>query len=538
MFCSKCGRTLALEDAQCPHCGNPVGESRFEGTPYTSAQGHILPNAPVKQATAAFTRTTYTTMTEEQQQEGSVDSRTTYRPVYNGASVPEDVRRDMRAAVQGLEQQENKAETPAEPLSEEAIDTLNAVDEELKMDDIDTSELHTRPIESTGRAGISAGVEDYIQKLEANQTRRAQRRRRNAADAVEEDVYNTPEDQQVYDDVAQPDPGIDTDQSDVFDDIDEDEFDEMRYGRALGLKDILKVALIMVLAAALIVGGVMWFRHVRGATSSAKIEGVTEDLYNEGIELIKGHTENAYINDLVNVFATDGAVGLATRASADSAAIDALLPEEDGRAVNDSLFVSTLQTIQKNIGNAILMDAQAAASGESDSGASAERWAIVNNSITQLEAASTAAELTAILNGEQVTVVTEPTPSPTPEVPQYETLAKGAKSDAVMELQTRLYELGFLMDDRDGAYGNKTQTAVKVFQEYAGLEATGIADSATQALLFSDAAPRTEFAQATAEPAANTADTDYEGENGAVENTEAAATTDESIILGDDDPIA
>ena len=538
MFCSKCGRTLALEDQQCPHCGNPVGESRFEGTPYTSAQAHILPNAPVKQATAAFTRTTYTTMTEEQQQEGSVDSRTTYRPVYNGASVPEDVRRDMRAAVKGAEQSEAKPETPAEPLSEEAIDTLNAVDEELKMEDIDTSELHTRPIESTGRAGISAGVEDYIQKLEANQTRRAQRRRRNAAELADEGDYNTPEDQQVYDDVSDPDPSIDTDQSDVFDDIDEDEFDEMRYGRALGLKDILKVAVIMVLAAALIVGGVMWFRHVRGATSSAKIEGVTETLYNDGIELIKSHTENAYINDLVNVFANDGAVGLATRAASDSAAIDALLPEEESRAVNDSLFVSTLQTIQKNIGNAILMDAQSAASGDNNEADSASRWAIVNNSISQLEAASTAAELTAILNGEQVSVVTEPTPSPTPEVPQYETLAKGAKSDAVLELQTRLYELGFLMDDRDGAYGNKTQTAVKVFQEYAGLEATGIADSATQALLFSDAAPRTEFAQATAEPAANTADSDYEGENGAVEGASAETSSDTSIIVGDDDPVA
>lgn len=538
MFCSKCGRTLAMEDQQCPHCGNPVGESRFEGTPYTAAQAHILPNVPVKQATAAFTRTTYTTMTEEQQQEGSVDSRTTYRPVYNGASVPEDVRRDMRAAVKGATEPENQPETPSEPLSEEAIDTLNAVEEELKMDDIDTSELHTRPIESTGRAGISAGVEDYIQKLEANQTRRAQRRRRNAADAAEEGAYNTPEDQQVYDDVAEPDPGIDTDQSDVFDDIDEDEFDEMRYGRALGLKDILKVALIMVLAAALIVGGVMWFRHVRGATSSAKIEGVTETLYNDGIELIKSHTENAYINDLVNVFATDGAVGLATRATADSAAIDALLPEESARALNDSLFVSTLQTIQKNIGNAILMDAQAAASGGGSESDSQSRWAIVNNSIAQLEAASTAAELTAILNGEQVTVVSEPTPSPTPEVPQYETLAKGAKSDAVLELQNRLYELGFLMDDRDGAYGNKTQTAVKVFQEYAGLEATGIADSATQALLFSDAAPRTEFAQATAEPASNTADTDYEGETGAVESAAAESGDDTSIIVGDDDPVA
>lgn len=406
------------------------------------------------------------------------------------------------------------------------------------MDDIDTSELHTRPIESAGRAGISAGVEDYIQKLEATQTRRAQRRRRNAEAAAEEGAYNTPEDQQVYDDVTDPDPGIDTDQSDVFDDIDEEEFDEMRYGRALGLKDILKVALIMVLAAALIVGGVMWFRHVRGATSSAKIEGVSGTLYDQGIELIKSHAEQTYINDLVSAYASGGAVGLATRAATDSAAIDALLPEESARAVNDSLFVSTLQTIQNNIGNAVLMDAQTAASGTGNEADSQSRWAIVNNSIAQLEAASTAAELTAILNGEQVAVVSEPTPSPTPEAPQYETLAKGAKSDAVLELQTRLYELGFLMDDRDGAYGNKTQTAVKVFQEYAGLEATGIADSATQALLFSDAAPRTEFAQATAEPADNTADADYEGENGATDAAAETAGEDTSIIVGDDDPVA
>ena len=539
MFCSKCGRTLALEDQQCPHCGNPVGESRFEGTPYTSAQAQILPNAPVKQATAAFTRTTYTTMTEEQQQEGSVDSRTTYRPVYSGASVPEDVRRDMRATMKGAEEQAAAPEPPAEPLSEGAIDTLNAVDEELMMEDMDTSELRTRPIESTGRAGISHDVEDYIQRLEANQTRRATRRRRNAEEVPEEEDYNTPVDQQIYDDYDAPDPGIDTDQSEVFDDIDEDEFDEMRYGRTLGLKDILKVALVMVLAAALIVGGVMWFRHVRGDTSSAKIEGVTEALYNDGIDLIKSHTENAYINDLVNVYAAEGAVGLATRATADSAAIDALLPEESARAVNDSLFVSTLQTIQKNIGNAVLMDAQAASNGESDEAGSASRWAIVNNAVTQLEAASTAAELTAILNGEQVTVVTAPTPSPTPAAPQYETLAKGAKSDAVLELQNRLYELGFLNDDRDGAYGNKTQTAVKVFQEYAGLEATGIADSATQALLFSDDAPRTEFAQPTAEPT-NVPDSDYEGETGTTGSLDAEFSEGEanSIIVGDDDPVA
>ena len=504
MFCSKCGKTLTMEDRQCPHCGNPVGESRFEGTPYTSAQAHILPNAPVKQATAAYTRTTYTTMSENQQQGGAVDSRTTYRPVYEGASAPEDIRRDMRAAVSGADaQQADKPEKPAEPLSEEAKDTLNAVEEELKMEDIDTSPLHSRPIESTGRAGISAGVEDYIQKLEANQTRRAARRRRGADIPVEEDAYVTPEDGQVYDEYP-ADGGYDDGQSEVFDDIGEDEFDDMRYGRTLGLKDILKVALIMVLAAALIVGGVLWFRRIRTNTSAAPIEGVTESLYNDGISLIKSHTEQDYIAELVNIYATEGSLSLANRATNDSAAIDALMP--DTPLENDSMFVSVLQTIQKNIGNAILMDATQASSGSDNTEASQTRWGIVNNSISQLESATTAAELTAILNGEQVTVVTEPTPSPTPEAVVYETLAKGAKSDAVLELQNRLYELGFLTGDRDGAFGNQTQTAVKLFQSAAGLEATGIADSDTQTLLFSEDAPRTGTAAAapTPEPAADT----------------------------------
>ena len=54
MFCSRCGKTLMPEDKQCPHCGTPVGESRFEGTPYTSAQPHILPNTPAGQASLCY----------------------------------------------------------------------------------------------------------------------------------------------------------------------------------------------------------------------------------------------------------------------------------------------------------------------------------------------------------------------------------------------------------------------------------------------------------------------------------------------------
>lgn len=495
MFCSKCGKTLMPENAQCPHCGTPVGESRFDGTPYTSAQAHILPNTPAGQASAAYTRTSYTTMSEAEQQEGAVDSRTTYRPVYDEASAPQDIRKDMRAVLDGEAVEGRSA--PIEDLPEDVQNTLNAVDEELKMESMDTSELHTRPIESTGRAGISTEVEDYIQKLEAAQTRRASRRRR-AVDGSEED-YATPQDEVVYDD-TQVDP--DAGQSEVFDDIDEEEFEEIRYGRAIGVKEILRVALIMVVAAGLIVGGVLWFRHIRGGQNASKIEGVTQTLYDSGLEMIKAHREDTYVNELVNLYRSEGVLPFTQRVTSDSAEFDKLLPEEP--ALNDELYIDSLQAIQSNIGNAILMDVTEADQTAGDSGQdSSSRWTIVDEGIAAVENATTAQELTAIVNGERVTVAASPTPSPTPE-PEvtYNTLSKGDKSDAVLDLQNRLYMLGFLLDDRDGAYGSKTQTAVKLFQQAAGLEATGIADSETQRRLYAEDAPMTEYAQVTPTPAA------------------------------------
>ena len=494
MFCSRCGKTLMPEDKQCPHCGTPVGESRFEGTPYTSAQAHVLPDTPVGQVSAAYTRTTYTTMPEEQQQQGAVDSRTTYRPVYDEASAPEGIREDMRAALENSDAPDEADQPQPEELPEDIQSTLNAVDEELKMDSVDTSELRSRPIESTGRAGISTEVEDYIQKLEASQTRKAARRRRAVED--NEEAYATPREEVVYDDTQT---GTDDEQSEVFDDIGEEEFDEIRYGRTIGVKDILRVALIMVLAAALIVGGVMWFRHIRGAQNTSKIEGVSQTLYDGGLELIKAHREDTYINELVNLYREQGVLSFTQRVTGESSAFDELMPEEP--AVNDALYISALQTIQGNIGNAILMDVTEADNTAGDSGQDASaRWTIVDEAIATVENATTAQELTAVLNGERVTVAASPTPTPEPET-NYNTLSKGDKSDEVLELQNRLYMLGFLLDDRDGAFGSKTQTAVKLFQQAAGLEATGIADSQTQQRLYADDAPRTEYAQATPTPA-------------------------------------
>ena len=133
-----------------------------------------------------------------------------------------------------------------------------------------------------------------------------------------------------------------------------------------------------------------------------------------------------------------------------------------------------------------------------------QRWQVVDNSIAMLEAAKSATELTAIINGEKVDVKQaepEVTPTPTP-APNYNTLSKGDKSNEVLDMQNRLWELGFLLDDRDGNFGSKTQTAVKMFQQAAGLSITGIADGETLARLYADDAPRTAMAQATPGPAA------------------------------------
>lgn len=67
----------------------------------------------------------------------------------------------------------------------------------------------------------------------------------------------------------------------------------------------------------------------------------------------------------------------------------------------------------------------------------------------------------------------------------YAPLAKGDRGDAVLALQERLAELKYLSGKQDGIYGSKTEAAVAEFQKASGLEATGGADTATQAALFS-----------------------------------------------------
>lgn len=66
----------------------------------------------------------------------------------------------------------------------------------------------------------------------------------------------------------------------------------------------------------------------------------------------------------------------------------------------------------------------------------------------------------------------------------YETLRYGSKGDAVKQMQKTLKSLGYNVS-ADGDYGALTQMAVKAFQKCNGLEADGVAGSATLQLLYS-----------------------------------------------------
>ncbi len=84
-----------------------------------------------------------------------------------------------------------------------------------------------------------------------------------------------------------------------------------------------------------------------------------------------------------------------------------------------------------------------------------------------------------------------PTPTPVPEIGRLtgdETLAKGSKGEAVVSLQTRLQELGFLSGKADGDYGAGTEQAVRVFQRQHGLQVDGAAGPQTIKLLLSSQA--------------------------------------------------
>ena len=492
MFCSKCGKTIHPTDTTCPHCRTAIGNNRFGGIPYTSAQFTIAPGQTTFEPSDYdpvnnYTRTTYTGGTEPAEQAGDADSRTTYRPVYESDPLPRDLRIELKNGPRigdVVEDDDCVANfIPGVPLSQAAKDTLSELDEELKPDEqIDRSQFKSRPIESTGRAGISQDVSEYIRQLEDSQSRKSSRRRN----------------QEVYDDYAEPVDEEYAPQEDGYEDdgyYDED-YDAEGYEDArrapFSVGQIVKIVAALAVVAALVFGLITWVRYVRGNQSSAPIEGVSESLYENGIALIKSHTEAEYVNRLVSQYTNDGLLSLSTNLTEGTAAINALMPEEP--AANDQTFLSALLAIETNIGNAITMDALNASEGNTGSAADSQaNWQVVYDAIAQLENAKSAAELTAVINMQPISVQNNATPEPaanaTPVPENYNTLSRGDENNDVLRLQVRLYELGYLTGDRDGVYGSQTATAVGLFQQKAGIEPTGIADNVTQTRLYADDAP-------------------------------------------------
>ena len=68
---------------------------------------------------------------------------------------------------------------------------------------------------------------------------------------------------------------------------------------------------------------------------------------------------------------------------------------------------------------------------------------------------------------------------------QYVNLLEGSSGTAVTQLQSRLVALGFATGTPNGEYAASTTASVKLFQSANGLEATGVASTYVQAVLYS-----------------------------------------------------
>ncbi len=85
-------------------------------------------------------------------------------------------------------------------------------------------------------------------------------------------------------------------------------------------------------------------------------------------------------------------------------------------------------------------------------------------------------------------VSSDPAASAPEDDTEYTTLQQGDQSEEVLKMQTRLDALGYIDTAYDGFYGEYTVGCVKDFQAANGLEETGIADAATQRVLYSSSA--------------------------------------------------
>ena len=80
--------------------------------------------------------------------------------------------------------------------------------------------------------------------------------------------------------------------------------------------------------------------------------------------------------------------------------------------------------------------------------------------------------------------------TPTPTAVVYQTLYEGSEGEAVVKLQKRLIQLGYLKGNADGRYGENTANAVRAFEARYGKVQTGVATPDMQKYLFAGDALR------------------------------------------------
>lgn len=480
MFCSHCGKTVKPEDVTCPSCGMPIGDSRFARGAYTAAQSTAAADTP-RADQAPYTKITY--MSQPPEDEG-VYARTNYRPTLDDAEViaeddeaqgeaageefPPEPPTVLRIPQQDADETDSLEPKPATPAVSVGAGKRPPEPKPETPEKAEKTEPGAQRVElkKIKRTGISPQVRQYMQKSDDRTQRRTARPAGDAgASGYAEDGSREADD---------------------------------GYERQEGLSQIVRRKPVIITASAvmaviILIVGIIWIRSLTEVAS--KIPGVTNALNTGGVTLIRSFAKPDYRAESADLFDKKDDAGnslLTKRQEEETGKIDALLPVESP-GENDQLFIDALHVIHKAMMTATILDVAALANPESPTHASVSQnaWNIIETSIGKLESATGIDILNSIKN---TTVVTASTPTPAPTMGtvenRYVRLMKGmSNSDDVRALQERLGQLGFLSDIPDGIFGSKTETAVKRFQNIAGLPVDGIATPELQELLFSSDAP-------------------------------------------------
>ncbi|MGI6236743.1 MAG: peptidoglycan-binding protein [Candidatus Excrementavichristensenella sp.] len=487
MFCSHCGKTVDPLIERCPHCGEALGDSKLSG--HTSVQHRVLPSETAGEGAARAVTYTKTSYTAEMDPGADVYSRTAYRPLL-AEDEPDKVPPDAKPEpLEGSEPEQTSEPEGTDP----QLDALLAAAEPAELDDAQKAALKelshvpenapppeeaaeilriqtgvsSTPLKPVRKKGISPEVENYMKRMEASKGKRAGRR----SSEAEDDELSSPAPEglpEAEDEEARP---------------------RARKSADSRTRRVMKRILASLLILGVIGGGLVYLAYITQPKS--QIDGVTGDLFTAGTALARSRLGAEYRQKVLDLYASETmATDVPAQREADRAEIQALMPNNPRE--NDQLFIDTLMDIQDAVDEATETDALAAMmSGDSTLSAavdSSEDWATITNYVTRLEIATNVTELGGISRGVKEVTAT-PSPTPTPEPDRYATLSKGSKGVKVKELQQRLRALGWFQGNVDGKYGTVTRKAIQQFQQAAGITVTGIADSPTQELIYSDSAP-------------------------------------------------